>query len=155
HVLSASARAERRGIPSKGLTGNGYDGHSFWDLDMYVVPLLTYTVPSAAADALRWRQSILPAAEARAQALGHAGAAFPWRTISGEEGSGYWPAGTAAFHINADIANAVLRFVQATGDVRFERDVALEILVKTARLWRSLGHHDLQGNFRIDGVTGP
>ncbi|MBX3161846.1 MAG: glycoside hydrolase family 65 protein [Deltaproteobacteria bacterium] len=155
HVLSSSARAERRGIPSKGLTGTGYDGHSFWDMDMYVVALLTYTMPSVAADALRWRQSILPAAEARSQALGHEGAAYPWRTIHGEEGSGYWPSGTAAFHINADIANAVLRYVRVTGDVQFERDVAVEILVKTARLWRSLGHHDLQGNFRIDGVTGP
>ena len=154
-VLSAAARAERRGIPAKGLTGNGYDGHTFWDSDLYVVPVLTYTMPSAAADALRWRQSILPAAEARAQALGHAGAAFPWRTIHGEECSGYWPAGTAAFHVNADIAAAVLMYVEATGDERFERDVAVEILVKTARLWRSLGHHDLQGEFRIDGVTGP
>jgi alpha,alpha-trehalose phosphorylase len=155
HVLSSAARAEGRGIPSKGLTGNGYDGHTFWDSDTYVVPVLTYTVPSAAADALRWRQSILPAAEARAQALGHDGAAFPWRTIHGEEGSGYWPAGTAAFHVNADIADAVIRYVRATGDEAFEREVAVELLAKTARLWRSLGHHDLQGNFRIDGVTGP
>jgi alpha,alpha-trehalose phosphorylase len=155
HVLSAAARAERRGIPSKGLTGHGYDGHSFWDTDTYVVPVLTYTIPSAAADALRWRQSILPAAEARAQALGHGGAAFPWRTIHGEECSGYWPAGTAAFHINADVAHAVARYVKSTGDDSFEREVGVELLVKTARLWRSLGHHDLQGNFRIDGVTGP
>jgi alpha,alpha-trehalose phosphorylase len=155
HVLSCSARAEGRGIPSKGLTGNGYDGHTFWDGDTYVVPVLSYTVPSAAADYLRWRQSTLPIARARAQALDLAGAAFPWRTIHGEEGSGYWPAGTAAFHINADVAAAVLGYVQVTGDVNFERDVALEILVETARLWRSLGHHDLAGNFRIDGVTGP
>ena len=154
-VLSAAARAERRGIPSKGLSGTGYDGHSFWDSEEFVIPVLTYTLPSAAADALRWRQSILPAAEARAQALGHTGAAFPWRTIHGEESSGYWPAGTAAFHINADIAHAVIRYVQATGDDRFERDVGIELLVKTARMWRSLGHHDLDGNFRIDGVTGP
>jgi alpha,alpha-trehalose phosphorylase len=154
-VLSAAARAEQRGIPSKGLTGTGYDGHSFWDTEDFVVPVLTYTLPSAAADALRWRQSILPAAEVRAKALGHTGAAFPWRTIHGEESSGYWPAGTAAFHINADIADAAIRYVQATGDERFESEVGIELLVKTARLWRSLGHHDLRGNFRIDGVTGP
>ncbi|MCU1421499.1 MAG: Maltose phosphorylase [Microbacteriaceae bacterium] len=154
-VLSATARAERRGIPSKGLTGIGYDGHSFWDTEAFVVPALTHLVPSAAADALRWRHSILPAAEARAEALGHSGAAFPWRTIHGEECSGYWPAGTAAFHINADIADATIRYVQATGDLRFEREVGVDLLVKTARLWRSLGHHDLQGHFRIDGVTGP
>ncbi|NVB84744.1 MAG: glycoside hydrolase family 65 protein [Kofleriaceae bacterium] len=155
HVLQAGARAEGRGIPAKGLTGTGYDGHSFWDTDLYVVPLMIYTSPSAAADALRWRHAILPAAEARAEALGHTGAAFPWRTIHGEECSGYWPAGTAAFHINADVASAVVRYVKATGDDDFEADVGVDLLVKTARLWRSLGHHDLQGNFRIDGVTGP
>jgi alpha,alpha-trehalose phosphorylase len=84
-----------------------------------------------------------------------AGAAFPWRTITGAECSGYWPAGAAAFHVGADIADAVVRYVEVTGDERFEREVGLELLVETARLWRSLGHHDAQGRFRIDGVTGP
>nr|MBA3541678.1 family 65 glycosyl hydrolase [Deltaproteobacteria bacterium] len=154
-MLAAGARAEKRGIPAKGLTGNGYDGHTFWDAETFVLPVLTYTLPSAAADALRWRHSLLPAAATRAQVLGHVGAAFPWRTIDGDEGSGYWPAGTAAFHINADIANAVIRYVQATRDEKFEHDIGVDLLVNTARLWRSLGHHDLQGHFRIDGVTGP
>ena len=94
-------------------------------------------------------------AKQRAKELGLAGSAFPWRTINGEECSGYWPAGTAAFHVNADIADAVIRYVNATGDAAFERDVGIDILVETARLWRSLGHHDLHGAFRIDGVTGP
>jgi alpha,alpha-trehalose phosphorylase len=155
HVLSAGARAEGRAIPAKGLTGTGYDGHSFWDTEIYVLPVLTYTAPGAAADALRWRRSTLATAKARAKDLGLAGAAFPWRTIHGEECSGYWPAGTAAFHVNADIAAAVIRYVNATGDLAFERDVGTEILVETARLWRSLGHYDVDGNFRIDGVTGP
>jgi alpha,alpha-trehalose phosphorylase len=154
-VLSAGARAEGRAIAAKGLTGSGYDGHSFWDTEMYVLPVLRYAAPWAAADALRWRHSVLAAARARAQDLGLRGAAFPWRTIHGEECSGYWPAGTAAFHINADIAHAVVRYVTATGDDRFERDIGIDILVETARLWRSLGHYDLQGQFRIDGVTGP
>jgi len=155
HVLQAGARAERRAIPAKGLTGTGYDGHSFWDTEMFVLPVLTYTIPTAAADTLSWRHSTIPAAQQRAQELGLAGAAFPWRTIHGEECSGYWPAGTAAFHVNADIADAVIRHVDATGDETFERDIGIDILVQTARLWRSLGHHDLQGRFRIDGVTGP
>jgi alpha,alpha-trehalose phosphorylase len=154
-LLSAGARAEGRAIPAKGLTGTGYDGHSFWDTDLYVVPVLTYTAPAAAADVLRWRHSTLPAAKERARHLGLAGASYPWRTIHGEECSGYWPAGTAAFHVNADIAVAVLHHVRATGDLDFERDVGVEILVETARLWRSLGHFDLDGRFRIDGVTGP
>jgi alpha,alpha-trehalose phosphorylase len=154
-VLQAGARAEGRAIAAKGLTGPGYDGHTFWDMETFVLPVLTYTVPDAAAHALRWRHSTLPLALARARQLGLAGAAFPWRTIRGEECSGYWPAGTAAFHVNADIAAAVIRYVSATGDVDFERTVGIELLVQTARLWRSLGHHDGQGRFRIDGVTGP
>ncbi|MEV6738996.1 glycosyl hydrolase family 65 protein [Streptomyces sp. NPDC051104] len=155
HVLQAGARAEQRAIPAKGLTGSGYDGHAFWDTEVFVLPPLTYTSPGAVAEALRWRQNTLPAARERAVQLGLRGAAFPWRTIDGSEGSAYWPAGTAAFHVNADIADAVVRYVAATGDERFERDTGLELLVETARLWRSLGHHDHHGTFHIDGVTGP
>ncbi|WP_030567620.1 glycoside hydrolase family 65 protein [Streptomyces aureocirculatus] len=155
HVLQAGARAERRAIPAKGLTGSGYDGHAFWDTETFVLPLLTYTAPDAVAEALRWRHSTLPAARERATQLGLRGAAFPWRTIDGSEGSAYWPAGTAAFHVNADIADAVVRYVSATGDEQFARDAGVEILVETARLWRSLGHHDAHGTFHIDGVTGP
>lgn len=155
HVLQAGARAERRAIGAKGLTGEGYDGHTFWDTETFCLQALSHLAPEAAADALRWRQSIVPLAKERAEQLGLKGAAFPWRTIRGQECSGYWPAGTAAFHINADIADAVRRHVAATGDVEFEREVGLELLVETARLWRSLGHHDASGQFRIDGVTGP
>jgi alpha,alpha-trehalose phosphorylase len=155
HVLQAGARAERRAIPAKGLTGPGYNGHSFWDSETFVLPVLTYTVPHGARDALRWRHATLPLARERARQLGFSGAAFPWRTIAGQECSSYWPAGTAAFHIAADIADAVARYVAATGDEDFARTTGLELLVETARLWRSLGHHDVEGRFRIDGVTGP
>ncbi|HEY2277944.1 MAG TPA: glycoside hydrolase family 65 protein [Streptosporangiaceae bacterium] len=154
-VLQSGARAEIRPIAAKGLTGPGYDGHTFWDTESFVLPVLNFTQPAAAADALRWRHSVLPLARERATDLGLKGAAFPWRTIDGQECSGYWPAGTAAFHINADIARAVLDYVNATGDEKFEREVGIEILIETARLWRSLGHHDAEGRFRIDGVTGP
>ena len=155
HVLQAAARAEQRAIPAKGLTGPGYDGHTFWDTETFVLPVLTYTAPAAVADALRWRHSILDGARKRAHDLGLKGAAFPWRTIHGEECSGYWPASTAAFHINADVADAVLRYVTATGDLRFERAFGAELLIETARLFASLGHFDRGGEFRIDGVTGP
>jgi alpha,alpha-trehalose phosphorylase len=155
HLLQAGARAEARAIPAKGLTGPGYDGHTFWDTEMFVLAPLTYMVPEAAAAVLRWRHSTLDAAAERARQLGLRGAAFPWRTIAGQECSGYWPAGTAAFHINADIAEAVTRYVHATGDEAFERTVGMDLLTTTARLWRSLGHHDAAGRFRIDGVTGP
>ncbi|TGZ14624.1 glycosyl hydrolase [Streptomyces sp. S816] len=155
HVLQAGARAERRAIPAKGLTGSGYDGHAFWDTEMFVLPVLTHTAPAAVAEALRWRYSTLDEARERAAQLGLAGAAFPWRTIAGPEGSAYWPAGTAAFHVNAGIADAVVRYVEATDDTAFEREAGVELLVETARLWRSLGHHDAHGVFHLDGVTGP
>jgi alpha,alpha-trehalose phosphorylase len=151
HTLQAGARAEQRAISAKGLTGPGYDGHTFWDTERFVLPVLTYTAPRAAADALRWRHSTLDLARDRAAQLGLAGAAFPWRTIRGHECSGYWPAGTAAFHIGADIADAVVRYQNAADDPQFEREVGTELLVETARLC----HHDGQGGFRIDGVTGP
>jgi alpha,alpha-trehalose phosphorylase len=154
-VVQAATRAEQRAIPAKGLTGRGYDGHTFWDAEAYTLPVLTYTAPTAARDELSWRHSTLPLGRLRAHDLRLRGAAFPWRTIRGEECSGYWPAGTAAFHVNADIADAVRRYVAATGDREFEQGPALELLVETARLWASLGHHDAQGRFRIDGVTGP
>jgi alpha,alpha-trehalose phosphorylase len=154
-VLQSGARAEQRAIAAKGLTGAGYDGHTFWDSETFVLPVLTYTVPHAARDALRWRHATIDLARARAKVLGLEGSAFPWRTIRGQECSGYWPAGTAAFHINADIADAVVRYREVTQDDAFEREYGLELLVETARLWRSLGHHDARGRFRIDGVTGP
>jgi len=155
HVFQAGARAEGTAIPAKGLTGPGYDGHTFWDTETFVLPVLTYTAPESVAQALRWRHSTLPAARARAVQLGLDGAVFPWRTIAGAECSGYWPAGTAAFHIGADIAAAVVRYIEMTGDEDFEKDEGLELLVETARMWCSLGHHDAHGRFRIDGVTGP
>jgi alpha,alpha-trehalose phosphorylase len=155
HALQASARGEGRAIPAKGLTGPGYDGHTFWDTEAYVLPLLSYAVPEAAAEALRWRLATIEKARERAGELGLAGAAFPWRTISGAECGAYWPAGTAAFHINSDIAQAVCRYCDVNDDRDFAREVGLPLLVETARLWRSLGHHDAHGAFRIDGVTGP
>jgi alpha,alpha-trehalose phosphorylase len=155
HVIQAAARAELRAIPAKGLTGSGYDGHTFWDMDAYTLPVLTYSSPLAARDALLWRHSTLDLAKARAKELGLEGATFPWRTIRGQECSAYWPAGTAAFHINGDVAEAVRRYLFATEDDEFEAGPALELLVHTARLWRSLGHHDAQGGFRIERVTGP
>src|SRR5579859_3134291 len=156
HVLQAGARVEGRPIPAKGLTGSGYDGHAFWDTEIFVLPVLTLTLPYTAADALRWRHLILDKAKDHAKELGLRGAAFPWRTIRGAESSGYWPAGTAAFHINADIAYAVAYYLQATDDMAFEEEVGLELLVETARLWRSIGFlNAATDRFRIDGVTGP
>ena len=116
HILQASARAEDTGVPAKGLTGQAYEGHYFWDTEIYLLPFLTYTSPRIARNLLAFRYKMLPQARARAKELGHRGAMFPWRTISGEEASAYYAAGTAQYHINADIMYALRKYVQATGD---------------------------------------
>ena len=152
-----AACAAGHAIPAKGLTGPGYNGHTFWDTEIFLLPVLAHCAPHHVADALRWRASTLPQAQARARRLGLRGAAFPWRTINGEECSGYLPAGTAAFHVNADIAHAVASYLAASSDEQFEREAGAPLLVETARLWASLGYHDARrgGRFSIDGVTGP
>ncbi|WP_432523589.1 glycoside hydrolase family 65 protein [Kineococcus sp. SYSU DK006] len=155
HVFQAVAQATDRGIPAKGLTGTGYDGHTFWDTEVFVMPMLNHVWPEAAAEALRWRHAMLPAARDRARELGLAGATYPWRTITGRESSGYWPAGTAAVHLNADIADAAVRHVHATGDEDVARELVTDLVVETARLWVVLGREDEQGRFHVDGVTGP
>lgn len=155
HVLQAGARTQGQAIAAKGLTGPGYDGHAFWDSEAFVLPVLSYTFPDAARGALMWRHRTLPLARARAELLGLNGAAFAWRTINGEECSGYWPAGTAAFHLAAAIADATARYVAASRDVAFETRYAVDLLVETARLWISLGHFTAPDEFRIHGVTGP
>jgi len=157
HILQASARAEDRGVAAKGLTGQAYEGHYFWDTEIYLLPFLTYTSPQTAKNLLRLRYSMLDQARARAQELGHPGALFPWRTISGEEASAYYEAGTAQYHINADIAYALRKYVNATGDEEFLLECGAEMLVETARLWYDLGFFSdrKDGRFCINGVTGP
>jgi alpha,alpha-trehalose phosphorylase len=157
HMLQASARAEDAGVPAKGLTGRAYEGHYFWDTEIYLLPFLTYTSPRIAKNLLTFRHKMLPQARERARQLGHRGAMFPWRTISGEEASAYYAAGTAQYHINADIMYALRKYVQATGDELFLRSYGAEMLVETARLWLDLGFFSDEkgGKFCINGVTGP
>jgi alpha,alpha-trehalose phosphorylase len=157
HILQASARAEDTGVPAKGLTGRAYEGHYFWDTEIYLMPFLTYSSPRIAKNLLTFRYKMLPQARARARQLGHRGAMFPWRTISGEEASAYYAAGTAQYHINADIMYALRKYVQATGDESFLRDCGAEMLVETARLWLDLGFYSdaKGGKFCINSVTGP
>jgi alpha,alpha-trehalose phosphorylase len=157
HMLQASARAEDAGVPAKGLTGQAYEGHYFWDTEIYLLPFLTYTSPRIARNLLTFRYKMLPQARARARQLGHRGAMFPWRTISGEEASAYYAAGTAQYHINADIMYALRKYVQATGDALFLHDYGAEMLVETARLWLDRGFYSEAkgGKFCINGVTGP
>ena len=153
-VAQASARAEGAGIPAKGVTGSGYGGHYFWDTEIYVLPFLTYTRPDAARAALRFRHQLLDAARRRAGELSQSGALFPWRTINGEEASAYYAAGTAQYHINADIAYALAQYVAATGDRDFLMRAGVDILIETARMWADLGFWQ-DSEFHIHGVTGP
>ena len=157
HVLQASGRAENTGVPAKGLTGGAYEGHYFWDTEIYVLPFLTYTSPRIAKNLLRFRHGMLDKARERARQLNQRGAMYPWRTINGEEASAYYAAGTAQYHINADIMYALRKYVQVTGDEEFLFDEGAEMLVETARLWLSLGFYSLrkEGKFCINCVTGP
>jgi alpha,alpha-trehalose phosphorylase len=156
-LLQASGRADQCGIPAKGLTSQTYDGHYFWDMEMYVLPFLIYTSPRLARNVLQYRYSILEKARERARAVNQKGALFSWRTISGEEASAYYAAGTAQYHINAAIAHAIVRYTDVTGDREFLYCYGAEILVETARLWYDLGFFSerREGRFCLHRVTGP
>src|SRR5699024_11027542 len=99
--------------------GSGYGGHYFWDTEIYVMPFLSYTNPQFARNAMRFRYTMLPAAKERARELAHDGVLFPWRTINGRESSAYYAAGTAQYHIDADVSYALMKYVNASGDMDF------------------------------------
>ena len=156
-LAQASARTHQQGIAAKGVTGGGYDGHYFWDTEVYVVPFLAYTMPEAARKAVRFRWELLDAARRRAREMSQVGALYPWRTINGEEASAYYAAGTAQYHINAAVVLALRRYLEASGDIDFLSHEGAEILVETARLWADLGFYSQNGGrtFHIHRVTGP
>jgi len=154
-VAQASWCAEGAGIPAKGLTGQAYEGHYFWDTEVYVLPFLSYTQPRIARNLLRFRHSMLGRARERAGEMNQRGALFPWRTINGEEASSNFQQGTAQYHINADIAYAIRRYAHVQGDMRLLGEIGAEILVETARLWADLGFYGADKRFHIHGVTGP
>lgn len=156
-LAQATGRIDGLGVPAKGVTGSGYEGHYFWDTEVYVVPFLTYTQPEVARNALHFRSVMLPAARERAREMAQSGAMFPWRTINGEEASAYYAAGSAQVHIDADIAYALMKYVRATGDHGFLVREGIDILVETARMWADLGFWRSNGDptFHIHGVTGP
>ena len=158
HLTMSAGKDGHRNIAAKGLTGPGYDGHYFWDSEIYIIPYFIYTQPEIAKNLLSYRFRALPQAKTRAKEMGHnQGALFPWRTISGEECSSYFPAGTAQYHINAAVAYAVKQYFKASQDWQYLWDEGAELVVETARLWPSLGHFNQNKNglFCIDTVTGP
>lgn len=157
HILQASARVEGTGIGARGLTGDAYEGHYFWDTEIYLMPFLIYTSPKVAKNLLRFRYSLLNKARKRASELNQKGALFPWRTITGDEASAFFAAGTAQYHINADIMYALRKYVEVTGDEEFLFEYGAEMLIETARFWADLGFYSNNGKneFHIHGVTGP
>ena len=158
HIMQSAGRDGRTGMGAKGLSGEGYEGHYFWDTEMYVLPVFVYTAPELAKKLLEYRFRTLNQARDRAKVLGHSkGALYPWRTINGEEASTHFPLGTAQYHINADIAYAFWLYVSVTGDMEFFKDMAAEVLVETARVWADVGYFAecKGGKYCICAVTGP
>lgn len=157
-LAQATGRAQENGIAAKGVTSSAYEGHYFWDTEIYLLPFLAYTNPEMARKLLRFRWQMLPSARERAKELNQKGALYPWRTINGQEASAYYAAGTAQYHINAAIAYALKKYYNATGDFDFLSKEGAHILIETARLWEDLGFFsEEQGktSFHIHRVTGP
>ncbi|MCH4889065.1 glycoside hydrolase family 65 protein [Acidaminobacter sp. JC074] len=154
-LLTAAGKDGVSQVAAKGLTGAGYEGHYFWDTEIYVIPFFTLTQPEIAKNILKYRHNILTKAKERSLELGHKrGAKMPWRTISGRECSSYFPAGTAQYHINADVAYGLIQYYLITKDDHMMREFGYETLVETAKLWLEVGHFK-EGVFCIDDVTGP
>ena len=153
-MFQAAAQLKDASIPAKGLTGQAYDGHYFWDTEIYLLPFLARALPEKAREILLHRYRMLDAARHRAAELSQRGALFPWRTITGEEASAYFLAGTAQYHIDADVTYAIRTYVEASGDEQFLWDYGVEIAIETARLWEDLGFYR-NNRFHIHGVTGP
>jgi len=154
-LLQSAGRDEHSNISAKGLSGEGYEGHYFWDTEIYMFPVFLMTQPDIARQLLLYRYSSLDHARARAREMGHKqGALFPWRTIAGTECSSFFPAGTAQYHISADIAYSYIQYYLAEQDKGFLLSYGAEVLIETARLWAEIGHY-YNGAFHIDEVTGP
>ncbi|NRD76515.1 glycoside hydrolase family 65 protein [Bacillus sp. BRMEA1] len=155
HLLQSAGRDRFSNISAKGLSGEGYEGHYFWDTEIYIFPVFLMTQPEMAKRLLLYRYSILDYARDHAKEMGHKkGALYPWRTISGTECSSYYPSGSAQYHISADIAYSFIQYYLVSGDLQFIKEYGAEVLFETARLWLDTGHYDGEA-FKIDAVTGP
>lgn len=154
-LIQSVGKDEYCNITAKGLSGEGYEGHYFWDTEMYIEPFFNLTEPKITKNLIGFRYRTLDKAKENAKILGHRkGALYPWRTIMGTECSGYFPSGTAGYHINGDIAYSIIAYYLATKDLEFIAEKGAEILFETGRLWMDVGNY-FQGTFRINEVTGP
>lgn len=154
-LIQSVGKDDHSNIAAKGLSGEGYEGHYFWDTEMYIQPFFLLTVPEIAKNLISYRYMTLESARENARLLGHKkGALYPWRTISGSECSGFFPAGTAQYHINSDIAHSVVAYYLATGNKEFIVEKGAEIVIETARLWADMGSFH-NGKYELHCVTGP
>lgn len=154
-LIQSVGKEEHSNIAAKGLSGEGYEGHFFWDTEMYIEPFFVLTNPKIAKNLIEYRYSTLEEARENRRIMGHKkGVLYPWRTIMGKECSGYYPAGSAQYHINGDIVHSIVQYYLATKDVDFIAEKGGEIVFETARLWMDVGNY-VEGEYHINGVTGP
>ncbi|NLK64361.1 MAG: beta-phosphoglucomutase [Tissierellia bacterium] len=155
HLLQSTSQDIYGNIAAKGLSGEGYEGHYFWDTEIFLFPVWLLWDDKRARNFLLYRFNQLNAARSRALEMGHGkGACFPWRTISGIESSGYFPAGSAQYHINFDIAYTFIQWWLVNKDIDFLADYSMELLLETARTALEIGSFQSDG-FHIHCVTGP
>jgi len=171
HLLVMTPKHDNRyGIGAKGLSGEGYKGHSFWDSEIFIFPFFTYSLPEIARSLLEYRYNSLKGAREKAKENGFKGAMYPWESAWLDDGE-VTPAwgeadivtgkaqkiwtGFIEIHISSDIAYAVWQYYQATGDKKFMKRSGYEILFDTAIFWGSrLEPHD-DGTYHINEVIGP
>jgi kojibiose phosphorylase len=166
-ISSGDPESDVASIGARGLSGPGYHGHVFWDTEVFVLPFFIWTHPPTARALLSYRHRTLPAARAKARAMGYSGALYAWESAdSGEETTplfAWLPNGTRIeiltgqkeHHISADIAWATWQYWRTTGDDAFLLEKGAEMILETARFWASRAVRGHDGRFHIDDVIGP
>ena len=154
-LFTSGSGNPRYNIPAKGLTGEGYEGHTFWDTEIYMLPFFMQVNPDLAKSLLDNRYGQIDNARDEAKYLGiNKGIKFAWRTISGKETSPYFLAGQAQYHINSDIAYAFIKYYQLHGDKNFFIDHGLPVLLETSRFFSEIAVKK-NHTYHIYNVTGP
>jgi kojibiose phosphorylase len=169
-LIAAPRNDDRVSIGARTLSGFGYRGHTFWDTEIFMLPLFAYTAPSIARNLLTYRYRLLPAARRKAQANGFEGAQFPWESAeTGDEVTPTWVphttdrsrlvriwTGDIEIHISADIAYAAYSYWQVTGDDDWLIDEGAELILDTAKFWASRAEWNAQlGRYEYNDVIGP
>ncbi len=170
HILQVCSRHTAdldAGVPARGLNGEAYRGHVFWD-ELYVYPFLSFRLPEITRELLMYRYRRLGEARAAARDAGFRGAMFPWQ--SGSDGkeetqtthlnplSGRWEPDLShnQRHVNAAISYNVWSYFEATQDLTFLRDYGAEMMLEIARFWVSIAHFNPERDrYEIHGVMGP